>query len=244
MPKFDPVASLRIWAVETDVGGQTLRIPPLSAADWLPPLMRLDVLALLELVEGVDISELLIEDGISLEDVREALDRLVEAAAGRTMWAALALAYIAHEQWAMVGSDLARAGVRFEEISLGAALDAIYGSLIRSMDEKGIKSLNAALERPATESTASPLGIPAPRPVPANAEQYVRERSRSRLRTPPDHVRARSARPIPRPGRPADSGRPTRSAPRSAVVADPPAGSRAFGTESPPPPIQSPPPAG
>lgn len=233
MPTFDPVASLRMWAVEVELGSHTLRIPPLPAADWLPAMMRLDVLSLLDLVEDVDMYELLVEDAVTLEAVGEAMEQLLEAAAGRPSWTALALAYIAARHWPVVGGDLARSGVRFTEIPLGAALDAIYGSLIRSMDEKSLKSFNAALERPTAEGVATSRGYPAPRPVPASAEPYVRARSRSRLRMPPDRAGDPNARPIRRRVRPAESD------PASDV---PGATPRASDTAFPPLPTRFPPP--
>lgn len=208
MPRFDAVASLRIWAVEADLAGQVLRIPPLPAADWLPILMRADVLGLMELIEDAEIEDALIDGTVKVADLTPVLESLLEAAAGRSTWSALMLAYTASENWHVVGADLARRGVRFGEISIGAALDAIYGSLASSMDEKALVRFNSTLDRgaPTTAAATTPQQrVPAPRPVPASAEKYVRERPRTRLRRPQDRQVAPTVSPTPPPGPPADS---------------------------------------
>lgn len=210
MPKFDATASLRMWAVETELGGRVLRIPPLPAAEWLPPLMTANLLGLLDLAEDVELEELLLDGSVTLADLTGALELLLESASGRSPWSALMLAYTAAEHWHVVGADLARIGVRFEAIPLGAALDAIYGSLCRSMDEKGIARFNGALDRPPV-GTIKPEAIRAPRgakPLPASAEQYVRVRPRSRLRRPQDRQGAPTARPTPPPAIPGEGGPP------------------------------------
>jgi hypothetical protein len=144
-PRFDPVASLRVWAVEVTLSGRLLRVPALSAADWLPVVMTANPMAVVDLLEDFDLAEALVDDGITLEELQRALTEIVESAAGRSSTATFVLAGAAAERWDVVGADLARAGVRFGDISLGAALDAIYGSLIRHMDEKGAAELNRLL---------------------------------------------------------------------------------------------------
>lgn len=214
MPTFDPAASLRIWAVEVDLAGFTLRIPPLPASDWLPILMRLEVLGLMELIEDVDLDEPLMDGTLKADQVVKALEELTEAATGRTQWCTMMLALSAREHWHVVGADLARAGVRFDQISIGAALDAIYGSLCRSMDEKGIAKFNRALEHPPVD-TVQPREIRPPRgakPLPASAEQYVRVRPKTVLRRPQDRQPAPSATPIGPPVPPAHSDPPASGA--------------------------------
>jgi hypothetical protein len=231
VPTFDPVASLRMWAVEVEVGGITLRIPPLPASDWLPFLMSADILGTLDLAEDVDIEGMLIDGVVSIDVLREALERLVESAAGRSSWVAMVIAHTASAHWHVVGADLARAGMRFIEIPLGAALDAMYGSLIRAMDEKGIKQFNDSLDRgPVTSAGPAVPRALAERPLPASAAQYVRVRPRTRLRRPQGRQPGPPASPMPTPPPLADSGRQaTVDVPGDAL---PPAASPAPGTES------------
>lgn len=210
MPRFDAAASLRVWAVEADLGSRVLRIPPLPAAEWLPVLMSGNLLGLLELADDIDLGELLLDEGVTLAEVNDALELLVESAAGRTPWCALLLASMASEYWHVIGADLARSGLDFEKVSIGTALDAVYGTLCRSMDEKGIGNLNRALDRPPV-GVVKPETIRPPRgakPLPASAEQYVRVRPRTQLRRPQDRQPSPTVEPTPPPAPPGPDGRP------------------------------------
>src|SRR5690606_830197 len=96
MIEVDPIASMRIWAVEVDVNAHTLRIPPTCAADWMPCLMRMDVMGVLDLIEGVDTDDLLINGEVSANQLRDAAVKLLESASGRSAWTSMALAALAH----------------------------------------------------------------------------------------------------------------------------------------------------
>lgn len=206
MPHFDPAASLRIWAVEVTVGGRLLRVPPLPAADWLPPVMTTNPLAVLELVEDFDLAEVLLDGAVSVDELREGLVEIVEAAAGRTAMAAFAIAGAAAARWDVIGADLARVGLRFTEISIGAALDAIYGSLCRHMEEKALVEFNRMLDTPTVAESAPRQPPRGAKPLPAIAEQYVRVRPKTVLRRPQDHPAGPSGPPSEPPPIPAGSG--------------------------------------
>lgn len=225
MVTFDAIASLRRWAVEVDLGGRTVRIPPLSAADWLGVLMKVDVLAVFDLAEdSIDVEDMLIDGVITIEDAKAAAFQLVECAAGRAPWVAFTLAHLAAGNWSTIGADLGRMSVRFESIPVGAALDAIYGSLCRAMDEKGLKQLELILANPPEEFGGKPARRAVARPVrqlPAIAEQYVRVRPKTQLRRPQDRPAAPTARPTPPPEPPGDSGQPATTAPPPAVDSHP-----------------------
>jgi hypothetical protein len=213
MLEFDPIASMRIWAVEVDLGPHVARIPPTCAADWLPTLMRMDVMGVLDLVEGVDITDALIDGEITSTQARDAAVKLLESAAGRTCWTTMALVSLATRYWGSIGADLMRVSVKFDQISLGAALDAIYGSLCKGMDEKGIRRLNVTLERAPLEFTLALGGQPPPepqrrrgvKPLPATAMQYVQTRPKTVLRKPLDRQPSPSALPMPLPAGLGDS---------------------------------------
>lgn len=220
MPKFDPIASLGIWAVEVELAGRVLRIPPLPAGDWLAVLMRLDLMGLLTMADEADVDAMLLDGEITYDELQDALTLLIEAAAGRSAWATFTLAHLAAENWHVVGGELARRGVRLDLLPLGAALDAIYGTLAQGMNDKGLKQLNLALDR-------APVEIAPPRraaaPLPANAEQYVRVRPRTVQRRPQDRQPAPSESPTPPLEPPADSGPADTSAPPPGAAADHPA---------------------
>jgi hypothetical protein len=193
VPDIDPIASFRSWSIEVAVGPYAVKVPPLPASEWLPLLMSADLLGTLELDAGFDLTDALFS-GVNADDARAAAVEVVVAASGRSAWSAVALAMIAKTYWASVGADLARRGIRWDQVSLGLALDAIYGSLAAQMDEKGLTRLNATLENPPPEFGASPQVAQAPRkrvgkPLPANAEQYVQTRPKTVLRRPQDRQR-------------------------------------------------------
>jgi hypothetical protein len=220
----DPVASLGIWAVEVDLAGRVLRIPPLPAGDWLPVLMRLDLRGVRSLIEDIGLRRMLLDGVITRAQLEDALERLVEGASGRSAWETFALAHLAAENWRRVGGELARRGVRLDLLPLGAALDAIYGTIAAGMDEKGLANLNRVLERQAPSDT--PPAVKGPRPpalVPASAEPYVRVRPKTVQRRPQDRLGAPIESPMPPPVLPADSGPADVSAPPPPAAAGHPA---------------------
>lgn len=205
-PTFDAAASLRVWAVETTLAGRLLRIPPLPAADWLPALMAGNTLRLRELLEDCDLSTALMDEDFTLAELDTALQFLAESAAGRSIKTTVIIASSAAARWDVIGADLARAGMRFDEISLGAALDAIYGSLLRHMDESGQKEFNRLLMDVVESRPARRLAQRA-EPLPASVLRSLEKRPKTVLRRPPDHQGVQNAQPTPLPERPADNGR-------------------------------------
>lgn len=228
MPAFELEASLRIWAVDAVIAGVAVRVPPLPAADWLPVLASGDVTGVLRLA-GVNLRRQLIAGELTTSELIGALNAVIEQAAGRSSWAAMMLAGSAAAHWHVVGADLARVGVRFDVIPIGAALDAIYGSLCRAMDEKGIARLNASLDRPQGAQAEKGQQVPAhlikqAELLPATAEQYVRVRPKTRLRRPEPLPDGQTAQPTPRRRPRAGSGRPAATGSRPAAGGSRPAG--------------------
>lgn len=205
---------MRIWAVEINVGPHLARIPPTPAADWMPCLMRMDIMGVLDLIEGVDLDDALVDGEITSQEMRDAAVKLLESAAGRPVWTTMALVSLATRYWGTVGADLMRLSVKFDQISLGAALDAIYGTLTKGLDDKARARLDSTLERAplqfqlamGQEPVIDARPVPAARPLPATAEQYVRVRPKTVLRRPQDRPRAPIVPPIEQLAIPAGSG--------------------------------------
>lgn len=126
----DPAASMRIWAVELNLGGRVFEIPALPAADWLPILMEGDTVAVLDLTEDPELDLMIISGEITPTELAAAIDAAVEQVAGRPVYQATVLAQVAQLQWTVVGGDLARRGFRWDEVPLGAALDAIHVTVL------------------------------------------------------------------------------------------------------------------
>lgn len=235
---IDPIASFRQWAIEVDLGGRVLRVPPTPAADWMPALMSLDLWKVLELADDFDVDELLIDGDVTVAEVSDALLKVVEAAAGRSTWAAMALIHAATSNWKVVGAEMMRFAPRFDEMPLGSALDMIYATLSRCMDEKSLKKFDIVLANAPEELGGKPTRARASRrPVrqlPASAAPYVRERSKTRLRTLPAPPDVPIESPTPPPGIPVGSGLLATIEPPPAAGDNHPAESPEAGTPSPP----------
>lgn len=216
-PEVDPAASLAIWSIEVALGGKMFTIPPLPASDWLPALMTGDPTRVFPgLVEDSDeLDMMLVEGTVGPEEVAEAAADAIEQAAGRRMWPALVLANVARKQWSIIGSELAKSGiVRFDQIPLGSALDAIYGVAVSRLGDEGRQRfhrlLNGSGGRPQTrqdresalnqfaqfagpppvQSTAAPSSGERPRTRPRRPERRPGERSPSPTRPRDEHARS------------------------------------------------------
>jgi hypothetical protein len=146
----DPIASMRIWAVDVQVGGHTFEVPPLPAADWMPTLIDGDLSQILDLLRSttIDVDELILTGSVSGEDLSEALLDAVEAAAGRPFQAAYVLAQVAAAHWGRIGGRLAQRGFRWDLMPLGAALDAIYAMVVENMKDADLAKFEALLNKP------------------------------------------------------------------------------------------------
>lgn len=148
----DPVASLRCWAVEIELGSRTFEVPALPAADWFPILLSGDLSAVLDLIVSTPddpLAELLLSGEMSVSDLTQALTDAVEEVAGRSWWASYVIAGVARHHWAELNGNLARRGFRWDAQPLGAALDALYALLCESITEQArLDEFRALLDRP------------------------------------------------------------------------------------------------
>lgn len=180
--KVNPLTSFRITGVEVSLGGRELLIPALPSAVWLPVLWSDSMLDVLYLSDDYDVIDDVILGGeISEKELRATIEETIAVVCGRPAHAAQVLAVAAEQRWDVVGADLARRGFRFDLVSIGAALDAIYGVIASGMKEEDLAKFQKILAGQVT-----PEG-PAPSPVPASALPFVRERPKTRPR--PERVR-------------------------------------------------------
>ncbi len=150
----DPLASMRCWAIELELGGRTYDVPALSAVDWWPVLTSGDLTQVLDFVvsspeDPFNLDDLLLTGQLESADLGEALTDAVEAAAGRSFHAAFVIAMVANSQWASVNGALARRGFRWEGQPLGAALDAIYAEVTGRLEKDDLNKFLALLENEA-----------------------------------------------------------------------------------------------
>ena len=139
--KTDPLASMRCWAIGVTLGGQEYTIPAAPAAAWWPLLAEPSGSALLDMIKDPDLTDRLWQGEIETQDISDATIETIEAAAGRSVTAALLIASIADEHWASINGQLTREGVRWDVLPLGAVLDAIHALLMeRFGDSKNEKT--------------------------------------------------------------------------------------------------------
>ena len=70
----DPAASLRIWAIEFELGGRTFEVPALPAADWLLMLMNGDPpLGVLDMGDLSAVDEMILGGEVASSEVGKAL---------------------------------------------------------------------------------------------------------------------------------------------------------------------------
>lgn len=142
----DPLASMRCWAIEVELGGRTYDVPALSAVDWWPILISANPLTVLDIIESSDVDDRLLSGELEHEAMIDALREVIEEAAGRSYHAAVVLAIVAESQWPIVNGQLVQRGFRWEGQPLGAALDAIFSVVATALDKEPREKFVALLE--------------------------------------------------------------------------------------------------
>jgi hypothetical protein len=223
---------MRCWAVTVTLGGREFEIPALPAVDWWPVLTGMNPASLLDFLKSdEDLDGLLLDGTISGDELSEAWRDTVEEVTGRSFHAAFVLATVAAMHWPIIGGDLARRGFRWDVAPIGAALDAVYATIVEPMTPAALDKFtvlleNESLTRPGRkrvpservmtefESMAGPRPAPAPLPDGANAELSGSQRPRTRIRPRPTHQDDRPGQPTPRPAGRGKSAPAASSAPR------------------------------
>lgn len=158
IPKLvtDPVASFKPWPINVRVGGKTISVPALSAADWLDHLMRVDDTLFLDdifpgLLTEADhdmVMDAYFEGKIQPQDLEDIGFRVIEAASGRHWWVAMRIISVVRENWDTIGGEFALQGVNPSNLSLAGWLDAATLLLIRGMgDNNKINQFFIRLEK-------------------------------------------------------------------------------------------------
>lgn len=143
----DPLASMRCWAIEVELGGRTYTVPALPAADWWPVLAANDQALILDMIVSTeDLDERLLTGEISRGELATALRDAIEEAAGRPAHAAFVLAVVAEMRWSEINGVLAQRGFRWDVMPLGAALDAIYVLIMGALGKEAQDKFQAVLE--------------------------------------------------------------------------------------------------
>lgn len=211
---MDPLASMRCWAIEIELGGRIFEIPALPAVDWWPVLVSGDISQILDFIESSpedpgNLDNLLLSGALSGEDLTEALTDAMEEAAGRSFHAAFVIATVAGTQWAAINGALAQRGFRWDHQPLGAALDALYAAIVVRLDKDPLDKFLALLDnegltrgrrrvrqRDKVRSQFETMAGPRPTTgVVATGEPSDSERPRTRPRPRPRRPAAQSGEP-------------------------------------------------
>lgn len=149
----DPSASLQPWALEVELGTLTLEIPALTAADWLQVLFQdFDIW---DIIPGLcpdyadEVDEILLQGHVTLPMFRDLCLELITEATGRPWWYVLRLVGVVKGSWEIVGGELAFRGIRADELSLGAWLDAVLLICLRNLGStEDTMMFTSQLEKP------------------------------------------------------------------------------------------------
>lgn len=150
----DPLASLRPYGFAVDLGGREYEVPPRTGAQWLTVLLPspLDLADILPGMLGDDDAEVLEEalmaGEVSEQDIKDSVFEVITLAAGRDWWWALNLIQSVATVWTQVYGQLVAQGVRFDQLPLGAVLDAMYATLAARMDKDRLRAFDSDLARP------------------------------------------------------------------------------------------------
>lgn len=195
----DPLASMRCWEIELELGGRTFVVPALSAVHWWPVLVEVDPELILDMILSTPESEDLLEEILlsGMTGVRAVLIEAIEEATGRSFHASALLARVAADNWPVVNGQLAQHGFRWDVQPIGAALDAIFSVVTSSLNEEKLAEfmrlldnepvVNGKVSNRQREKVASDFeSMAGPRPSGGvRAIGAPSDNARSRTRTPP-----------------------------------------------------------
>lgn len=149
--QFDPLAALRCWPIDVELGGRTYRIPALPAAVWIETLAEgswLDIVPGLLADAGDELDDALESGAVTHVELTAAARDALAAAVGARWWVGLKLvqALISDEQG--VAGELLLSGVDMASAPLAAVVQAIYRVYTRHAGKEHIARLDMELNRP------------------------------------------------------------------------------------------------
>jgi hypothetical protein len=188
--EVDPLASMRCWAITLELGGKEFEIPALPAVDWWPILVSANPRRVLDLLKSTDddLDAMLLDGELTSAEIGEAVTDAIEEATGRSLHVSLVLALAADGHWPTIGGHLAQIGFRWDQQSIGAALDAIYAVIVGNLPDDARGKFEAVLEnetltQPGKKRTPSEKvmtefeAMAGPRPAPAPPGQQPQQSS-------------------------------------------------------------------
>jgi hypothetical protein len=139
----DPLASLEITSTYVTLAGRTYEVEGHPASDWVALILTgrtYEILPGWIMDDDVDdLIDQLLDGTVSDEELTEATHDVMTIAAGRPYWYATQLiASVAstHVSWATLHGRMVMRGVRANELSLSAWVDALYASCVEGIHEE------------------------------------------------------------------------------------------------------------
>lgn len=158
--RVDAAASLRIWAVTIELGGQEYRIPPRPAADWIVAVLDAsdEVFPVLALLEPEDYEivkdRVMIDLEIGFDEVGEVSKDALAAASGWKWWSAETLIRSADVEWRLISGEMTKRGLDPNRLPLGAWLNGLYAMATENLDKGERMSFDMRLDRPPVNDLA------------------------------------------------------------------------------------------
>jgi hypothetical protein len=133
----DPIASLSPRAIDIEVLGRIVTVPPMTAEDWLR-LLWADPLDMEQIFPGLamdtwEVDEAVISGEMSFDEPLEIGLEILEVASGYRWWFLLRVIATAKAAWMQLGGMLIAAGIDAARISLGAWVSATMALWIEHM---------------------------------------------------------------------------------------------------------------
>lgn len=157
----DPIASIVCSPIDVTLLGRAWTIPALPAAAWLQLLMAPDpdfwdiIPGLLPPEVDDALTEAMLDDKITFQEIFDLCTQTIEVAAGRPWWLTIKLVIIAKKSWEVVGGELAYRRIDPQVIPFGAWLDAVLLICVKGLSADKVTMFLSQLEMP-------PKGIEAP----------------------------------------------------------------------------------
>lgn len=157
----DPAASLSLFPIEFEMGGDSFVVPAHPAGRWLEIILANDLSlivagepeGLVDADEAAAIDVMLVDGTVDIAEFRAVLYDVLTAVSGRDWWEAVGLisAISTEGNWSRIMGTLVRSGIDVEDAPLAGWLDAAISVCVEHMDEKQLGKFMGILQTPPVE---------------------------------------------------------------------------------------------
>lgn len=140
---MDPIASLRLCAVDVELDGWLYTIPPLPAAAWIEAVLDVSGTAVVPgLMEHPQDRRSVIRawmvGSLTSEQIQDAARTVLGAASGWDWWTAdrIIRASTYPETWPMISGEMTRRGIDLGRISIGAYCNFVWAHALGNCEKE------------------------------------------------------------------------------------------------------------